>query len=270
MRLFNFQGAFYDRSEPVTPAFISSFCHPANSFCSRSITLAVSSYVVARRLFRLFPVLTDVKARTPHRIRGVDEQLNCWRVWSINVNCWSCPKPMLSIVWKFAIPWPSDWRLPSSSNINRVLYNGFWLRLFHLFATQALCQFTARPLQPVTRLYVNLNYQAIYFSRTAYASAANGDTIPQSVDVYHTDWNTTFRQFITKQTLVRDRSEPTAPAFISSFCHPATSFCSRSITLAVSSYVVARRLFRFFLVLTDVIVRTPHRIRRVVNQLFVI
>ena len=80
MRLFNFQGAFYDRSEPATPAFISSFCHPATSFCSRSITLAVSSYVVARRLFRLFPVLTDVKARTPHRIRGVDEQLNCWRV----------------------------------------------------------------------------------------------------------------------------------------------------------------------------------------------
>ena len=174
----------------VFSAFAAYHAHGLPSRCSQCSSSDISQCltpVIAPTHYKWAATRFVDKIITPYT------SLNCWRVWSINVNCWSWPRPMLSIVWKFAIPWPSDWRLPSSSNINLVLYNGFWLRSFHLFATQALCQFTARPLQPVTRLYVNLNYQAIYFSRTAYTSAANGDTIPQSVDVYHTDCNTTFR-----------------------------------------------------------------------------
>lgn len=72
MRLFIYQSTFHDSQEPIISAFISSFCHPATSFCFRSIALAVSSYAVARRLLRFFPVLTDVKARTSHKIRGVE------------------------------------------------------------------------------------------------------------------------------------------------------------------------------------------------------
>ena len=41
---------------------------------------------MACRLFRFFPVLTDVKAHIFHKIFGVDKQLNCCKVWRIKVN----------------------------------------------------------------------------------------------------------------------------------------------------------------------------------------
>lgn len=51
--------------------------------------------------------------------------------------------------------------------------------------------------------------------------------------------------------------------FISAYCHLVTFFCFRSITLTVSSYVVAYKLLKSFLILTDVIICTGHPIHTV-------
>lgn len=92
--------------------------------------------------------------------------------------------------------------------------------------------------------------KTIYFSLTAYASAANGDTIPKSVNICHTKHYLLFKHTVTKQTLLRQSGN-----IFRKIClvlHPfailPTSFRSHSITLTVSNYVVADRLFGFFLV----------------------
>lgn len=71
--------------------------------------------------------------------------------------------------------------------------------------------------------------------------AANGDLISWPMNLLHftTEW-------LRNKPLSSTGRDPVTRAFISPFRHPVTSFCSRSITLAVSDYVVADRLLGFF------------------------